>query len=42
MGIPPGPRYRKLMEELLDAKLDGVVKSREEETVFVKKRSGVK
>ena len=23
MGIPPGPRYRKILAELLDAKLDG-------------------
>jgi tRNA nucleotidyltransferase (CCA-adding enzyme) len=42
MGIPPGPRYRKLLEELLDAKLDGLVKNREEELEFVKRRSGVK
>jgi tRNA nucleotidyltransferase (CCA-adding enzyme) len=42
MGIPPGPRYRKLLTELLDAKLDGVVKNRDEELAFVKSRSGVK
>ncbi|HEY6011316.1 MAG TPA: CBS domain-containing protein, partial [Nitrospirota bacterium] len=42
LGIPPGPRYRKLLAELLDAKLDGVVKNRDEEMAFVKKRGGVK
>src|SRR5574341_576436 len=36
LGIPPGPRYRKLLEEVLDAKLDGLVKNRGEELEFVK------
>jgi tRNA nucleotidyltransferase (CCA-adding enzyme) len=40
LGIPPGPRYRKLLEELLDAKLDGTVRNREEEIAFVKERIG--
>jgi tRNA nucleotidyltransferase (CCA-adding enzyme) len=39
MGIPPGPRYRKLLAELLDAKLDGRVRTREEEMAFVRERA---
>ncbi|MCE5335684.1 MAG: hypothetical protein LLG06_13960, partial [Desulfobacteraceae bacterium] len=31
MGVPPGPVYRKLLDELLDARLNGEVKSRYEE-----------
>jgi tRNA nucleotidyltransferase (CCA-adding enzyme) len=40
MGIPPGPRYKKLLAELLDAKLDGRVRNREEEVAFVLERAG--
>jgi tRNA nucleotidyltransferase (CCA-adding enzyme) len=39
IGIPPGPRYRRLLSELLDAKLDGLVKDRDDEIAFVKKRT---
>lgn len=39
MGIPPGPRYKRILSRLLDAKLDGKVKNREEEIEFVKKMS---
>jgi tRNA nucleotidyltransferase (CCA-adding enzyme) len=39
MGIPPGPQYRKLLAELLDAKLDGAVRNREEEIEFVRKKT---
>jgi tRNA nucleotidyltransferase (CCA-adding enzyme) len=42
LGIPPGPKYRKLLAQLLDAKLDGEVRNREEEMEFVKKRSTVR
>jgi tRNA nucleotidyltransferase (CCA-adding enzyme) len=35
MGIPPGPRYKMILTELLNAKLDGAVKNREQETAFV-------
>ena len=42
MGIPPGPKYRRLLADLLDAKLDGVVKDRGEELAFVRKRAGVR
>ncbi len=40
MGIPPGPRYKKLLSELLDAKLDGLIKNREEEVDFVRRKTG--
>jgi tRNA nucleotidyltransferase (CCA-adding enzyme) len=35
MGIPAGPRYREILTALLDAKLDGKVKTREDEVAFV-------
>ncbi|HWR72169.1 MAG TPA: CBS domain-containing protein [Nitrospirota bacterium] len=37
LGIPPGPRYRKLLAELMDARLDGEVKTREDEIEYVKR-----
>jgi tRNA nucleotidyltransferase (CCA-adding enzyme) len=39
LGIPPGPRYREILAELLDAKLDGVVRNREEEVDFARGKS---
>jgi tRNA nucleotidyltransferase (CCA-adding enzyme) len=39
LGIPPGPCYRTLLAELLDAKLDGAVHDRDEEIEFVKRRA---
>ncbi len=39
MGIPPGPRYKKILVELLDAKLDGAVKNREDELEFVRRKA---
>jgi tRNA nucleotidyltransferase (CCA-adding enzyme) len=36
MGIPPGPVYTKILRELLEARLRGGVKSREDEEAFVK------
>jgi tRNA nucleotidyltransferase (CCA-adding enzyme) len=42
LGIPPGPRYKKILAELLDAKLDGLVRNRDEEIEFVRKGSGGK
>jgi tRNA nucleotidyltransferase (CCA-adding enzyme) len=42
MGIAPGPRYRKILAEVLDARLDGLVHNRGEEMEFVRKRSGGK
>jgi len=37
LGIPPGPRYRKLLAELTDARLDGEIRTREEEIEYVKR-----
>ena len=39
MGIPPGPRYKKILAELLDAKLDEQVKTPEDEKEFIKRRA---
>lgn len=36
LGIPPGPKYQKILSRVLDAKLDGIVFDREEEIAFVK------
>lgn len=35
MGIPPGPIYRVLLDELLDARLNGEVKNRQEELAYL-------
>jgi len=35
-GIPPGPIYKQLLRDLLDAKLDGELSTREDEERFVK------
>lgn len=40
LGIPPGPRYKKILAALLDAKLDGAVKTHDDEVAFVKKAAG--
>jgi tRNA nucleotidyltransferase (CCA-adding enzyme) len=40
LGIPPGPRYREILAELLDAKLDGLVRNRGEEIEFARKKAG--
>jgi tRNA nucleotidyltransferase (CCA-adding enzyme) len=37
LGLPPGPRYKKILSGLLDAKLDGTVSTEEDEIDFVKK-----
>ncbi len=42
LGIPPGPRYKKLLAELLDAKLDNKVRNRDDELAFVKRVAGVR
>lgn len=39
LGIAPGPKYRKLFAELLNAKLDGIVRNRDEEIEFVRKKA---
>lgn len=37
MGLTPGPRYRTILDRLLDAKLNGVVRSKTDERAFVKR-----
>ena len=34
-GLKPGPIYREIMQKVLDAKLDGLLKSRDDELSFV-------
>jgi tRNA nucleotidyltransferase (CCA-adding enzyme) len=36
MGIPPGPRIKEILNQLLDAKLDGKVKTRQDEEGVVR------
>ena len=36
MGFEPGPIYRKILDSLLDARLNGQVKTREDEVEFVR------
>jgi tRNA nucleotidyltransferase (CCA-adding enzyme) len=38
LGIPPGPLYKEILDELFRAKLDREVKSREDEERFVRER----
>lgn len=38
LGYPPGPLFRQILNELLDARLDGKVESQQDEVTFVKKR----
>ncbi len=40
MGIPPGPRIKALLNILLDARLDGKVKTRQDEEGLVGERGG--
>jgi len=35
MGFRPGPIFKKILESLLKAKLDGIVKTRADEEQFV-------
>ncbi|MDF1613917.1 CBS domain-containing protein [Desulfurivibrio dismutans] len=37
LGYRPGPVFRQILDQLLDARLDGQVKNREEELVFVRR-----
>jgi tRNA nucleotidyltransferase (CCA-adding enzyme) len=39
LGIKPGPHYKKILEELLYAKIDGKVKTKEEELKFAQRLS---
>jgi tRNA nucleotidyltransferase (CCA-adding enzyme) len=36
MGFEPGPVFREILTRLLDARLDGKVKTRSDEVAFVK------
>jgi len=36
LGFPPGKIYKKILDTLLDAKLDGKVQNRREEIAYVK------
>jgi tRNA nucleotidyltransferase (CCA-adding enzyme) len=36
MGIKPGPVYSKILKKLLEEKLRGIVKTREDEEKFVR------
>ncbi len=38
LGISPGPRYRQILDALLKARLDGEVRSRQEEVDMVRRR----
>ena len=38
MGVPPGPVYGRLLEGLLRARLDGEVRTREDEVAWVRRR----
>lgn len=38
MGYKPGPLFNKILKAILEARLDGQIKSREEEIRFVKKK----
>jgi tRNA nucleotidyltransferase (CCA-adding enzyme) len=38
MGIPPGPRYKEILGDLLDARLNGRLSTREDEVAFVRRR----
>lgn len=35
LGIPPGPRYKLILQQLLDARLDGVINSDAAETAYL-------
>lgn len=37
LGLPPGPRYKKILSALLNAKLDGKISTEEDEVEFVKR-----
>jgi tRNA nucleotidyltransferase (CCA-adding enzyme) len=40
MGFAPGPLFRNIMEKLLEARLNGLVKNRDDEIAFVKNHFG--
>lgn len=38
MGLKPGPQYKTILEKLLDARIDGMIKSEADERAFVQKQ----
>ncbi len=40
MGYAPGPLIKEMLEQLLEARLNGEVKNRDEEREFIRKRFG--
>jgi tRNA nucleotidyltransferase (CCA-adding enzyme) len=42
MGLKPGPLFKKLLERLRAARMDGEVKNVEEERALVRKLAGLK
>jgi tRNA nucleotidyltransferase (CCA-adding enzyme) len=40
MGVPPGPRYREILDMVMKARLDNEVTSRDEELALVRKVIG--
>ena len=42
MGLQPSPRYRQVLDAVLDQKLNGHLETREEELVFARKMIGLK
>ncbi|MBU2497618.1 MAG: CBS domain-containing protein, partial [Proteobacteria bacterium] len=40
MGFPPGPLYRQILEALLEARLNNLVRTEEDELSFVKEKFG--
>ena len=37
LGVPPGPAYKKIFTRVLNAKLNGRIKTRQEELALIKK-----
>jgi tRNA nucleotidyltransferase (CCA-adding enzyme) len=37
LGLPPGKLYKKILDNLLDAKLDGKVQNKREEIAYLKR-----
>ncbi len=42
LGIPPGPLYRKILAEILKAKLDGLIRTRDDEIEYVRQKSVIR
>jgi tRNA nucleotidyltransferase (CCA-adding enzyme) len=40
LGFPPGPTYRRMLDLLLEGRLEGRLKSREQEVNFLQQRFG--